>query len=86
MARKKNSRLRLRLIGVALLVLLAGSGWAWWHLSGWTPERAEFPVQGVEVGGEDGQHEGGGQQSKGVHCGLRARKWGGHHRDSMRLP
>lgn len=54
MARKKNSLLRLRLIGVALLVLLAGSGWAWWHLSGWTPERAEFPVQGVEVGGEDG--------------------------------
>ena len=54
MARKKNSRLRLRLIGVLLLVLLAGGGWAWWHLTGWTPPRAEFPVQGIEVGGEDG--------------------------------
>jgi lysozyme len=54
MARKKNSRLRLRLIGMLLLVLLAGGGWAWWHLAGWTPPRAEFPVQGIEVGGEDG--------------------------------
>ena len=54
MARKKNSRLRLRLIGVALLLVLAGGGWAWWHLTGWTPPRTEFPVQGVEVGGEDG--------------------------------
>jgi lysozyme len=54
MARKKNGRLRLRLVGVVLLLALAGSGWAWWHLAGWTPSRTEFPVQGVEVGGEDG--------------------------------
>ena len=54
MAKKKNSRLRLRLIGVALLVLIAGSSWGWWHLSQWAPPRAEFPVQGAEIGGEDG--------------------------------
>ena len=54
MARKKNGRLRLRLIGVALLLLLAGGIWGWWHLAGWTPSRSQFPVQGVEVGSEDG--------------------------------
>lgn len=54
MARKKNTRLRLRLIGAALLLLLAGGAWTWWHLSQWTPPREEFPVQGVEIGGEDG--------------------------------
>lgn len=54
MAKKKNSRLRLRLIGVALLLLLAGGGWAWWHISQWTPDRTEFPVQGIEIGSEDG--------------------------------
>ena len=54
MARKKNGRLRLRLIGVALLLVLAGGAVAWWHLAQWTPARSEFPVQGVEVGGEDG--------------------------------
>lgn len=54
MARKKNSRLRLRLIGVVLLALIIGSGWGWWHLSQWAPPRAAFPVQGAEIGGEDG--------------------------------
>lgn len=54
MAKKKNSRLRLRLIGVALLLLLAGGGWACWHISQWTPDRTEFPVQGIEIGSEDG--------------------------------
>jgi len=54
MARKKNSRLRLRMVGAALLLLIAGGGWGWWHLSHWTPPRAAFPVQGAEIGGEDG--------------------------------
>ena len=54
MARKNNSRLRLRLIGAALLLVVIGGTWAWWHLSHWTPPRAEFPVQGIEIGGEDG--------------------------------
>lgn len=54
MARKKNNRLRLRLIGAAVLLLIGGSGWVWWHLRQWTPARTAFPVQGIEVGGEDG--------------------------------
>ena len=54
MARKKPGRWRLRLFGVALLLALAGGAWGWWQLSQWTPDRATFPLQGVEVGGEDG--------------------------------
>lgn len=54
MARRKPGRWRLRLAGVALLLALFGAGWGRWHLSGWTPPRAAFPLQGVEVGSEDG--------------------------------
>jgi lysozyme len=55
MARKKGSgSTRLRLAGAALLVALAGGIYAWWHLHHWQPDRAAFPVQGVEVGAEDG--------------------------------
>ena len=54
MAKRKNNRLRLRLIGAAVLLLIGGSGWVWWHLRQWTPARTAFPVQGIEVGGEDG--------------------------------
>lgn len=54
MARRKPARWRLRLIGLALLMGLAGLGWGWWHLSAWQPPRAAFPLQGVEVGSEDG--------------------------------
>jgi lysozyme len=54
MARKKPARWRLRLAGVVLLLALIGTGWGWWHLSGWTPLRAAYPLQGVEVSGEDG--------------------------------
>jgi lysozyme len=54
MARRKPGRWRLRLVGLTLLVGLAATGWGWWHLAGWTPPRAAFPLQGVEVGSEDG--------------------------------
>ena len=54
MARKSSSRWRLRLLGAGLLLALIGGGWAWWDLHHWVPPRAAFPMQGVEVGAEDG--------------------------------
>jgi lysozyme len=41
---------------LAALALLAivGGGWGWWHLRHWAPPRASFPVQGVEIGQDDG--------------------------------
>lgn len=54
MARKTSSRWRLRLLGAGLLVALIGGGWAWWDLHHWLPPRAAFPMQGVEIGADDG--------------------------------
>lgn len=54
MARKSSSRWRLRLLGAGLLVALIGGGWAWWDLHHWVPPRVAFPMQGVEIGAEDG--------------------------------
>lgn len=54
MARKSSSRWRLRLLGAGLLIALIGGGWAWWDLHHWVPPRAAFPMQGVEIGAEDG--------------------------------
>lgn len=55
MARKNNRRLRTRLFGAALLLALAGGGWAWWNMQHWLPPRAAFPMQGLEVSAEDGE-------------------------------
>jgi lysozyme len=57
MAKRGGSaaRLRLRLLGLAVLVALVGGVAGWWHLHHWRPERAVFGVQGVEVGAEDGE-------------------------------
>ena len=54
MARRKSSGTRLRLMGALLLLVMAGGTWGWWHLHHWTPERAAYPVQGVEAGASDG--------------------------------
>lgn len=54
MARKGASRWRLRFAALALLLALAGGAAAWWHLRGWQPSREQWPVQGVEVGEDDG--------------------------------
>src|SRR3546814_5725906 len=32
---------------------LAGA-WIWWQMHHWLPDRAAFPVQGVEIGADDG--------------------------------
>ena len=54
MVRKKNNRLRLRLLGAALLIAMIGGLWAWWDFSHWQPQRAAYALQGVEIGAEDG--------------------------------
>jgi lysozyme len=37
-----------------LLLALLGGGWAWWQWHHWLPDRARYPVQGVEIGAQDG--------------------------------
>ena len=54
MARKKSSRSRLRLVGALSLLALLVAGWAWWGLHHWRPSHTGFPVQGIEVGSDDG--------------------------------
>ena len=54
MARKKSSRPRLRQLGVLLLLGLLVAGWGWWGLHHWRPSHTDFPVQGIEVGSDDG--------------------------------
>lgn len=55
MAKRRSRRTQLRLLGAALLIVLIGGGFGWWHLHHWRPERTIFRVQGVEIGAEDGQ-------------------------------
>lgn len=54
MARRKRGGWRLRLAALVLLIAMAGGIALWWHLRGWTPSRASYPVQGVEVSAQDG--------------------------------
>ncbi|MFM5916069.1 MAG: glycoside hydrolase family 25 protein [Novosphingobium sp.] len=54
MARKKSTAARLRLPGVLLLLALLAGFWGWWQLHHWRPGRADFPIQGIEVGTDDG--------------------------------
>jgi lysozyme len=54
MAKRKGNRIGLRLLAAALLLATLTGGWGWWHLSHWQPERAAFPIQGVEVGDLEG--------------------------------
>ncbi|MBX9645408.1 MAG: glycoside hydrolase family 25 protein [Novosphingobium sp.] len=55
MARTKTSRWRLRLFGAVLLVALIAAGWGWWTVHHWRPAKSAYPVQGIEVGSEDGK-------------------------------
>ena len=57
--RRSSSQTKLRLAAVLLLIALVGSGWAWWHLHHWQPERGAYPLQGVEIGIQDGGDDNG---------------------------
>jgi lysozyme len=54
MPRKTTSRTRLRLLGALVLIALIGAGYLWWDLRHWQPPRAAWPLQGVEIGADDG--------------------------------
>ncbi|HKR91342.1 glycoside hydrolase family 25 protein [Novosphingobium sp.] len=45
---------KLRLLAGMLLVVIIAGAWAWWHLHHWRPDRSAYPVQGVEIGADDG--------------------------------
>ena len=44
----------MRIAAILLLLGLVGAIAGWWHLRHWTPDRARYPVQGVEVGTIEG--------------------------------
>ncbi|MFD2134063.1 GH25 family lysozyme [Novosphingobium resinovorum] len=44
-----------RALGALALVAIVAGAWGWWHLRHWTPERAVYPLQGVEIGVDDGE-------------------------------
>ena len=52
--RKKGIGWRARALGAVLLLTLLAGGWGWWRLQHWTPDPAEYPGQGAQVGARDG--------------------------------
>jgi lysozyme len=52
--RKTSSRTQLRWLGALVLLGLIAALASWWHLRHWQPERAVYPVQGVEISTADG--------------------------------
>ena len=44
----------MRLIGALMLFAILAGAWGWWDLRHWRPSKLEFPMQGVEISGEDG--------------------------------
>jgi lysozyme len=54
MARNPKSRTWLRVAGAVVLVAMVGGAAGWWHVRHWQPPRAQFAMQGVEIGIDDG--------------------------------
>ena len=62
MARNRSARkargfsvgVKLRIFAVLLLIAASAAAWGWWHLRHWQPERDIYPMQGVEIGVDDG--------------------------------
>lgn len=55
MGRKRKSKWLGRGLGALLLVGLVAGGWLWWGWIHWTPPEDDYPVQGVEIGAQDGE-------------------------------
>jgi lysozyme len=53
MGRKRAISNRWRIAAALLLVVLVGAVWGWWQFAHWTPSRASWPVQGIEIGADD---------------------------------
>lgn len=53
-ARGRAGGWRLQVMAALLLVAIVAGAWGWWHLRHWTPDRALYPLQGVEIGAGDG--------------------------------
>ena len=53
--RSTRGTARLRILAALLLVVIVAAMFGWWHLRHWRPDRARYPMQGVEIGAEDGQ-------------------------------
>ncbi|GGC14859.1 hypothetical protein GCM10011494_37090 [Novosphingobium endophyticum] len=53
-ARGRGAGTKLRILGALLLVAMIAGAWGWWHLRHWLPDRATYPMQGVEIGVDDG--------------------------------
>jgi lysozyme len=53
--RRTSSRTQLRWLGAILFLVLIAAVAGWWHLRHWQPDRAAYPVQGIEIGAEDGE-------------------------------
>ena len=50
---KGRRKLPLRLLILLALLIAVGGAWNWWQLQHWTPTLADYPEQGVAVGGSD---------------------------------
>lgn len=50
----RRKRLWMRLGGGVVLVSLLGGVALWWNLSNWQPNRAQYPLQGMEISAQDG--------------------------------
>ncbi|WP_234024765.1 glycoside hydrolase family 25 protein [Tsuneonella amylolytica] len=55
MGRKRKAMgWRTRVLGVAVLAVIAAVAWSWWSLRHWTPDAALWPDQGAELSAADG--------------------------------
>jgi len=54
MTKRKGNRWVVRLLAALLLLVVLSGGIGWWNHIHWQPDRANFPVQGVEIGERDG--------------------------------
>ncbi|RKF21735.1 lysozyme [Altericroceibacterium spongiae] len=54
MGKKRAFPWRWRIAAFVLLLAIVAAIWGWWKWEHWTPERKDYPVQGVLIGAHDG--------------------------------